>query len=77
MMESIGFYLMTPLFLLLVKYCKVLAKFIDDCSDGNVERLIREEKEDLDSLEARIILSKMNFSDSVRKMNFKQKVINL
>lgn len=77
MVESIGFYLMTPLFLLLLKYCKNLVKFIDDCSDGNVERLIREEKEVLDSLEARIILSKMNFNDSVRKIGFKQKVIDL
>lgn len=42
---------------LAVKYRKVL---INDCSDGNVERLEREERQELDAFAAKILLARMS-----------------
>lgn len=52
-------YIGSTLVVLAIIFHKELLKFADDCSDGNVTRLIRGELEALNAWEAKIILARM------------------
>ena len=51
--------LLTLMTALVIWKRRAVVRFMDDLSDGNVERLIREERASLNAWEARIVLARM------------------